>query len=102
MPNFEKLEGPTNEDGKEGTEMTVTPSFENHIKQMFREVDIESMGSMFNLSDYQTVRQFSNQILLCLKGEDGRSVMPPISAGGPWPKEWVDLFERWIKEEHPQ
>ena len=82
--------------------MAVTPSFERHIKQMFREVDIESMNSMFDLSDYQTVKQFSNEILLCLKGDGGRPVMPPASAGGPWPNEWIDLFARWIQEGHPQ
>ncbi len=82
--------------------MTVEPSFERHIRQMFRDVDVESMQSMFDLNDYDTVRQFSEQILLCLKGEGGRSVMPPEAAGGPWPEEWINLFARWIKEKHPQ
>ena len=95
-------EQPTNENGGEGTKMAVTPSFDKHIKQMFREVDVESMKSMFDLSDYQTVKQFSDQILRCLKGEDGQRVMPPLSAGGPWPKEWIDLFARWIQEGHPR
>ena len=82
--------------------MAVKPSFEKHIRQMFRTVDVESMVNMFDLSDYQTVKQFSNEILLCLKGEGGRSVMPPISAGGPWPEEWITLFERWIQEGYQQ
>ena len=91
-----------NNDRGEGTNVAVTPSFDKHIKQMFREVDIESMKNMFDLSDYQTVKQFSDQILLCLKGEGSRPVMPPVSAGGPWPKEWIDLFVRWIHEGHPR
>ena len=82
--------------------MAVTPSFERHIRHMFRDIDVQSMESMFDLGDYNTVKQFSDQILLCLKGESGRSVMPPISAGGPWPEEWIELFTRWIREGHPQ
>lgn len=84
------------------TQAVVTPSFENHIKQMFREVDVESMLFMFNLHDYDQVSQNSGEILKCLKGEDGRRQMPPISTGGPWPEEWIRLFERWIGAGHPR
>lgn len=82
--------------------MATRPSFENHIRQMFRVIDVESMRNMFDLSDYATVSQFSQEILWCLKGEGGRDVMPPVSEGGPWPEEWIALFERWIEEGHPE
>lgn len=82
--------------------MNVKPSFERHIRQMFRDIDVQSMENMFDLTDYNTVKQFSDQILLCLRGEGGRPVMPPRSVGGPWPDEWIELFERWIQEKHPQ
>src|SRR5260370_38187406 len=25
-------------------------------------------------------------------------VMPPVSHGGPWPEEWVQLVHRWVSE----
>ena len=82
--------------------MAVTPSFENHIRQMFRDVDVESMMPMFDLTDYETVKEYGQEILLCLRGEDNRDRMPPISEGGPWPEEWIALLERWIIEGHPR
>jgi len=47
------------------------------------------------------VKAFSEDILKSLKGLEGRSVMPPIEDGGPWPEEWIALFERWIAAGHP-
>ena len=52
------------------------------------------------LSDYEDVKNNSSGILSHLKGEG--SLMPPESNGGPWPQEWIDLFERWINEGHPE
>jgi hypothetical protein len=33
-----------------------------------------------------------------LKAPDPGVVMPPPDEGGPWPPEWLALFERWINE----
>ena len=82
--------------------MAVTPSFENHIRQMFRDIDIERMAFLFDLTNYDVVKENSQELLLCLKGAEGRRQMPPNSEGGPWPEEWIALFERWIQEGHPQ
>ena len=79
--------------------MAVKPSFANHIRQMFRDNDVNRMSFMFDLANYDEVKAASDEILKCLKGE-GRLVMPPEEEGGPWPAEWITLFERWINEGH--
>lgn len=81
--------------------MVVIPSFTNHISLMFRSMDVQHMGFKFDLSDYDDVKNFSEEILKSLKGLEGRRVMPPIEDGGPWPEEWIALFERWIAEGYP-
>ena len=81
--------------------MAVVPSFSNHISLMFRSIDTRHMAFRFDLADYDEVKRFSEDILKSLKGLEGRRVMPPIEDGGPWPEEWIALFERWITEGHP-
>jgi hypothetical protein len=46
------------------------------------------------------VRSNKDAILQRLQARDG-SMMPPASAGGPWPDEWIALFQRWIQEGTP-
>ena len=83
--------------------MAVKPSFDKHISLMFRSIDIEHMQSVkFDLSDYEDVKDFSGDILKRLKELDNLKVMPPIKDGGPWPEEWIALFERWITAGHPR
>lgn len=67
-----------------------TPVFELHIRPMFRLVDRDHMAYELDLFDYDQVRHCADDILRHLKAD-----MPPSDAGGPWPKEWVALFERW-------
>jgi hypothetical protein len=69
---------------------------------MFRpDPDIDHMNDQtgIDLTDYDTVKAMSDRILKRLKGI-GR-LMPPAADGGPWPDEWIALFERWISENHP-
>ena len=75
-------------------------SFALHIQPLFRQVDADSMHFMFDLTKYDDVVANSRDILSCLKGE-GRSRMPPVTQAGPWPNEWIALFNRWIDEGHP-
>lgn len=82
--------------------MAVKTSFKKHIRLMFSEMDIQHMRFMIDLTDYDDVKKHSKSILTSLKGEKGRRIMPPIEEGGPWPEEWVALFERWIIEQHPR
>jgi hypothetical protein len=76
------------------------PRFESHIRPMMRRLDRDAMvaARAFDLWSYDDVRSRAERILKRLKkGVDGASgAMPPPTAGGPWPEEWVTLFERWM------
>lgn len=67
-----------------------TPVFELHIRPMFRLIDRDHMAFRMDLFDYEQVRLHSDRILQRLKTD-----MPTNDTGGPWPGEWVALFERW-------
>jgi hypothetical protein len=77
--------------------------FELHIRPLFRSLDREHMSFALNLWKYldapanQRVA-FYQRILAKLKASDLSNVMPPTNEGGPWPQEWLDLFERWVQE----
>jgi hypothetical protein len=62
--------------------------FEQEIKALFRERDRASMRSHFDLWSYEDVRDNAEPILEVLRAGS----MP---CDGAWPKEQVDLFERW-------
>jgi hypothetical protein len=65
------------------------PSFEHDIKPLFRPTDQQSMDFMFDLWNYQDVRENAAEILE--RVQDG--TMP---CDGDWPPEQVDLFRRWV------
>ena len=69
----------------------------------FRDLDVEHMTNAgpfsVDLNDHAAVAGKSQQILDRLKNED--DPMPPVDDDGPWPQEWISLFERWIAEGHP-
>jgi len=83
--------------------MNRPTSFRLHIRPLLRDdPDVEHMKDLgVDLSSYDVVRQNSANILARLKARD-RKMMPPASTDGPWPDEWIALFERWINEGHPQ
>jgi hypothetical protein len=83
--------------------MNRPTSFRLHIRPLFRDdPDIAHMKPLgIDLSSHDDVRQNSAEILTTLKARDG-TMMPPASADGPWPDEWIALFERWINEGHAQ
>ena len=76
------------------------PVFELHIRPMFRLLDQEHMLTLFgghvDLWDLDSVWQLRNKILLRLRLDTDRN-MPGLDVGGPWPHEWIDLFERWTQ-----
>jgi hypothetical protein len=63
--------------------------FERDIRPLFRERDVSSMSSAFDLSSYNDVRANADKILA--KVSDGS--MP---CDGRWPQERVDLFRSWV------
>ncbi len=63
--------------------------FERDIRSLFRDKDVQSMSSAFDLSSYEDVRDNADSILAAVA--DGS--MP---CDGPWPDEQVGLFRGWV------
>jgi len=74
-----------------------TPVFELHIRPLFRATDRAHMRVQIDLSDYDQIVDNADRLLLHLKGERDHALMPPLHSGGPWPEEWVRLFQRWME-----
>jgi hypothetical protein len=78
------------------------PYWEIHIRPMFRTLDREHMltypdeSRRFDLFDYTAVSSRADLILDALQVPPPHC-MPFPEAGGPWPPEWIALFERWKK-----
>lgn len=72
------------------------PVFEVHIRPMFRLLDREHMSKWvqsFDLWDLDAVWAQRNEILTRVRDVGD---MPGDRYGGPWPAEWIAVFERWI------
>ncbi len=70
-------------------------SYETDIKPLFREKDRDAMRGVFDLWDYDDVRDNSDSILTHV--ENGS--MP---CDGAWPSDRVALFQTWINEGSPE
>lgn len=68
---------------------TETVGFQAHIKPMFRRRDQQAMSFVFDLWSYDDVREHAEGVLSRLR--DGS--MP---CDGSWPREWIDVFARWV------
>jgi NADPH-dependent 2,4-dienoyl-CoA reductase/sulfur reductase-like enzyme len=81
--------------GEEAAEEVAGPalSFEEDIRPLFREKDIEEMKDIadFDMSDYEDVRDNAGSIYARLDG----GTMP---CDGPWPDEDVETFRRWMDQ----
>jgi hypothetical protein len=78
--------------------------YELHIRPMFRELDRQHMlqeGSQPDLWDAAIVKNKAKLILRFLESKKDETTMPPLVYGGPWPEEWVLLFNRWVSEGCP-
>jgi hypothetical protein len=64
--------------------------FAEQIKPLFREKDRQSMRLHFDLGSYEDVSTYADRILDRLR----RGSMP---CDGAWPRERVEVFERWIQ-----
>lgn len=82
--------------------MNRPTSFKLHIRPLFRDdPDVSHMNNYgIDLSSYDDVKANSAAIQDRLKRRDGK-MMPPQSADGPWPDEWIALFDRWVAEHMP-
>lgn len=75
-------------------------SFRLHILPLFRDLDVQHMRPYLDLTDYEDVKVNADEILKRLKSKT--RPMPPVADDGPWPEEWIALFERWIEEGKPE
>lgn len=84
----------------EEDELNRPTSYDLHIRPLFRPIDIEHMeGFGVDLGTYDGVKASAPDILDRLR--DATHPMPPKQADGPWPDEWIALFERWTTEGCP-
>jgi len=72
------------------------PVWELNIRPMFRALDRRGMLWRLDLWKYEDVRKLAAKIV-----NRAAKDMPPLDRGGPWPKEWVDLFRRWMTATPP-
>ena len=68
---------------------TKIPGFAHDIKPLFRDTDHSSMDFVFDLWDYQDVKDNAQNIFERIS--DG--TMP---CDEEWPQERIDLLKRWI------
>jgi hypothetical protein len=68
--------------------------FEQDIRPLFRDKDVESMASAFDLSSYDDVKANADAILERLSNGS----MP---CDGAWPEQHVALFREWMHDGGP-
>jgi hypothetical protein len=86
---------PEEEQAVSTTSTDEPPSFEKHVKPLFRERDRGSMKFAFDLWSYEDVGANADAILAKLR--DGS--MP---CDGAWPAEHITTFERWVAADKPK
>jgi hypothetical protein len=75
-----------------------TPVFELHIRPLFRLIDRQHMlgvHASLDLWNYDAVKNFAPAILARIGGPNPS--MPTADVAGPWPSEWVALFNKWVQ-----
>ncbi|WP_155713679.1 hypothetical protein [Burkholderia stagnalis] len=68
-------------------------SYQLHIRPLFTAQQINCMSGYFDLSNLADVKQNAQDIYGRLQDKS-----MPADATGPWPDEWIALFQRWINE----
>jgi hypothetical protein len=63
--------------------------FERHIRPLFRAQDIDAMSFAFDLSSYEDVRTYADEIY-------GRLADGSMPCDARWPAEDVERFRAWI------
>jgi hypothetical protein len=70
-------------------------SFATEVRPMFRDRDRRSMEFAFDLWSYDDVSEHADAIL-------GRLKAGTMPCDGAWPREQVDLFQRWVDSQKPR
>jgi hypothetical protein len=74
-----------------------TPVFELHIRPLVRLLDRQHMLGVNPNLDLWNYDDVKNQFKAILQRVGGPTPsMPTADTGGPWPAEWVTLFNRWV------
>ena len=82
--------------------MPQTTSFQNDIRPLFTQRDIEGMKKGFNLESYDEVKKHATAIYDRIRGIDGALMPPPPPRGeGPWPQSRIELFAKWLADGFP-
>ena len=71
-----------------------SPSFAD-IRALFRSTDVEAMAFVFDLSSYDDVREYSEEI-------HSRLAEGTMPCDEPWPGERVERLRRWIDAGMPE
>lgn len=79
--------------------MAKPTSYQSDIFPLFTERDIRAMSKSFNLASYDDVKTHATAIYDRIRGIGGAVMPPPPPRGeGPWTKDRIELFARWIAE----
>jgi hypothetical protein len=70
-------------------------SFETAVRPMFRDRDRRSMEFAFDLWSYDDVSEHADAIL-------GRLKAGTMPCDGAWPREQINLFQRWVDSQKPR
>jgi hypothetical protein len=82
--------------------MAKTTSFQNDIRPLFTQRDIEGMKKGFNLESYDEVKKHATAIYDRIRGIGGALMPPPPPRGeGPWPQSRIELFAKWMADGFP-
>jgi hypothetical protein len=74
--------------------------WELHILPMFRIVDRDHMLQLSSPKRRIDMFDYDQVVERCKSGVFQswlRGHMPPVNVGGPWPDEWLALFDRWVE-----
>lgn len=80
--------------------VSMSPSFDADIKNLFRSRDVNVMKarSGFDLHDHNDVSKWADRILERLETDNPVQLMP---CDGRWPQTDIDLFKAWIEAGKP-
>jgi len=76
--------------------MNRAPVFELHIRPMFRLLDRDHMLRLIGAFDLWDLGQVWERRHVILERIKNRADMPGDRYGGPYPDEWIAVFERWM------